>query len=193
MTLVVARLCSSCNFSKNSARMNSVIFTLESFFLLRCVLDETRKITAQSGAGINSVLDRKITAKNIWGIHGAASFGEKWQVALDFELWAFPLRAAGSFGPDIGMGLGKGMRRMRNRWRKAPFHWTRERHSVNEDFGEESTGKAGQCRGRGHSVNRRTSLNKEARLLHFLFFCKRQCYLGTMSSNAPNAMIARLK
>ena len=35
-----------------------------------------------------------------------------------------------------GVGEG-GMRRSRNQWRKTPFHWMRERHSVNEGFGKE--------------------------------------------------------
>ena len=33
--------------------------------------------------------------------------------------------------------LGKGMRRSRNQWKEASFHWMRARHSVNEDFGKE--------------------------------------------------------
>ena len=33
--------------------------------------------------------------------------------------------------------LGKGMRRSRNQWRKAPFHWMKAMHSVNEGFGKE--------------------------------------------------------
>ena len=33
--------------------------------------------------------------------------------------------------------LGKGMRRSKNQWREAPFHWIMARHSVNEGFGKE--------------------------------------------------------
>ena len=37
----------------------------------------------------------------------------------------------------LARSLGKGMRRHRNQWRTAPFHWKGSRHSVNEGIGKE--------------------------------------------------------
>ena len=37
----------------------------------------------------------------------------------------------------LGRRLGKGMRRSKNQWRKASFHWMVPRHSVNEGVGKE--------------------------------------------------------
>ena len=36
--------------------------------------------------------------------------------------------------PQVGTEFGKGMKRSRNQWRTAPFHWLRVRHSMNEGF-----------------------------------------------------------
>ena len=63
----------------------------------------------------------------------------------------------------------------------------RVRHSVNEGFGNdlytESTGKAIQCRGRGHSVNRRTlKIEKFSALIPFPNL---RSYLQSEKSRCP--------
>ena len=55
------------------------------------------------------------------------------------------------------LSLGKGTRRSRSQWREAPLHCMGSRHSVNE--GRNSTGKAIQWRGFGHSLESPDSKN----------------------------------
>ena len=73
--------------------------------------------------------------------------------------WVITKNHLWTVGFCLERSLGKWIRRSRNQWRKAPFHWMRARHSMNDGLGNELytvTGKASQWRGRGHSVNCRT-------------------------------------
>ena len=67
----------------------------------------------------------------------------------DQILWTRILWTPRLFWYVLEQSLGKRMRRSRHQWRKAPFHWKRVMHSVNE--------------GQGHSMNHRT--------LRIEFFC----------------------
>ena len=66
--------------------------------------------------------------------------------------------------PELESSFGKGMRRSRNQWRAAPFHWMGYRHSVNEGIGKEFYRK-------GNSVKRFRPFSESPDSKHWKFLC----------------------
>ena len=74
-------------------------------------------------------MTRKAATKRFWAIY--------WLFSADVWPWC-PHFPAHYQGIQIWNGVsGRGCDKSRNQWRKAPFHWMRARHSVNEGSGKE--------------------------------------------------------